>query len=96
MADASHPEVTGNLDQKRRCIVITVAGADHTATFRTDEPTAAFWSEKPPCPDWALAAVREWTRLPATVSLYRQLAQLHGRPPEAADEPTPVDRPPKR
>jgi hypothetical protein len=93
MAD-SHPEVTANLDQKRRCIVITVAGAEHTATFRTTDPAATLWTGNSPCPPWAQAAVQEWTRTPAAIALFRQLAQLHGRPPEA-DDRTPVDRPPK-
>jgi hypothetical protein len=93
MAD-SHPEVTGNLDQKRRCIVITVVGAEHTATFRTSDPAATLWTGTSPCPAWAHAAVREWTRTPAAISIYRQLAQLQGRPPEDQDL-TPVDRPPK-
>jgi hypothetical protein len=96
MAEDSHPEVTGNLDQKRRSIVITVAGAGQTATFRTEEPTAAFWSEKPPGPPWGLEAVRKWTRTPPARALFRQLAQLQGKPPEPEDDLTPVDRPPKR
>jgi hypothetical protein len=94
LADQPHPEVTGNLDQTHRCIIVTVAGADHTATFKTDDPAAAFWSGSPPCPDWALAAVREWTRTPSAIALYRQLAQLQGRPPADGDL-TPVDRPAK-
>jgi hypothetical protein len=86
-------EITAELSSKRRCIVITAVGEGKTATFKTSEPAATLWARNSPCPAWAREAVRAWSRTPAALALYQQLAMLLGRDPEdLAEVPTSVDR----
>jgi len=94
VAETPHPEVTGHLDQQRRCIIVTVASESRTATFRMTEEPETLWTGSSPCPDWGLEAVREWTRTPAAIGLCRQLAKLRGKPLQD-DIVTASDRPQK-
>jgi hypothetical protein len=86
-------EITAELKSKRKCIVITAVGDGKIATFKTSEPAATLWAKNSPCPEWAQQAVREWSRTPAALAIYQQLAMLLGRDPEdLAEVPTAVDR----
>jgi hypothetical protein len=91
MADKPHHEVTGKLDRKRLCIVISVSGGGRTTSFKTSDEAATLWSDSSPCPHWAREAVRAWAGTPPAEGLFEELTELRGRISQD-DIPTAVDR----
>jgi hypothetical protein len=86
-----HPEVTAELKQQQKCIVITVAGGSKTTTFRIFDPTEDLSAAGSPCPAWAQKAVQAWKATPVGAALLRKLAELlGGTPAEKGPEGTTI------